>query len=122
MMTLISSGGFFPVETWSRPMGRQLLRRGRRPAWWGAAILRDRCCIAELARRGTGQGPRVGPRQGTPQLCAIHTAAYIWRPSPPQRDAPMSITDASRIADAALPQSESYWDNPEVDSNRLASP
>ena len=34
----------------------------------------------------------------------------------------MSITDASRIADAALPQSESYWDNPEVDSNRLASP
>ena len=34
----------------------------------------------------------------------------------------MSITDASRIADAAQPRSESYWDNPEVDSNRLASP
>src|SRR5690606_4757092 len=52
---------------------------------------------------------------------SIRPRTYGVRP-PPQRDAPMSITDASRIADAALPQSESYWDNPEVDSNRLASP
>ncbi|MGJ4804922.1 M91 family zinc metallopeptidase [Luteimonas sp. SDU82] len=34
----------------------------------------------------------------------------------------MSITDASRIADAAPLRSEGYWEDPAVDGNRLASP
>jgi hypothetical protein len=35
----------------------------------------------------------------------------------------MSITDTSRVADAAaLPQTDGYWEDPSVDSNRLASP
>src|SRR5690606_41446384 len=48
---------------------------------------------------------------------SIRPRTYGVRP-PPQRDAPMSITDASRIAAAARPHRERYGDKPEVDRTR----
>lgn len=34
----------------------------------------------------------------------------------------MSITENSRVADAALPRTDGYWDNPSVENNLLESP
>src|SRR5690554_5908289 len=82
MMTLISSGGFLPVFTWSRPMMAPVGRSAGRCPGRGvgkevhstrrAAATQQTAARALLTRGGVPGGPaeayRADPRWGTPQL------------------------------------------------------
>src|SRR5690606_4226894 len=83
MMTLISSGGFLPVLTWSRPMGVTApVAPGRaRPVGESRPFYAARAGSAgtpPVRCRGAGVYPRVGQAPVGP----LHAEAYPWQTQP----------------------------------------